>query len=145
MGLFGFYLYQYYFYSELLFSVSGASGAGKTSFLNALNFRNQGNLSVKGEIRLKRHLLNSVEEIASISGYVQQDDLFVGCMTVRENLIFQAFLRMDKKYTDQERYDRVEVRLYPLFLKALENKRTQVIYNHRFSIISHVKLFFSII
>jgi ATP-binding cassette, subfamily G (WHITE), eye pigment precursor transporter len=83
--------------------------------LNALNFRNQGNLTVKGEIRLNNHLLNSVEEIASISGYVQQDDLFVGCMTVRENLIFQAFLRMDKKYTDQERYDRVEVTLFFIF------------------------------
>ena len=49
----------------------GASGAGKTSFLNVLNFRNQGSLTVRGEIRVNNHLVNSVEEIASISGYVQ--------------------------------------------------------------------------
>lgn len=86
----------------------GASGAGKTTFLNALNFRNKGKLSIKGEIRVNHHLVNSIEEIASISGYVQQDDLFVGCMTVKENLIFQAMLRMDKNYTMKERLQRVE-------------------------------------
>ena len=93
--------------NEIL-AIMGASGAGKTTFLNALNFRNRGELSVKGEVRINNHLVNSVEEIASISGYVQQDDLFVGCMTVRENLIFQAMLRMDKKYTNKERCQRVE-------------------------------------
>ena len=93
--------------NEIL-AIMGASGAGKTTFLNALNFRNRGELSVKGEVRINNHLVNSVEEIASISGYVQQDDLFVGCMTVRENLVFQAMLRMDKKYTNKERCQRVE-------------------------------------
>jgi ABC-type multidrug transport system ATPase subunit len=69
----------------------GASGAGKTSLLNVLNFRNRGNLKVDGEIRVNGQLVNSVEEFASISGYVQQDDLFIGCLTVRENLVFQVF------------------------------------------------------
>jgi ABC-type multidrug transport system ATPase subunit len=70
----------------------GASGAGKTSLLNVLNFRNRGNLKVGGEVRVNGQLVNSVEEIASISGYVQQDDLFIGCLTVRENLVFQVCL-----------------------------------------------------
>jgi ABC-type multidrug transport system ATPase subunit len=69
----------------------GASGAGKTSLLNVLNFRNRGMLKVEGEVRVNGHLIQSIEEIASISGYVQQDDLFVGSLTVRENLIFQVF------------------------------------------------------
>ena len=87
----------------------GASGAGKTTLLNALNFRNKGELKIEGEVRVNSHLVDSVEEISSISGYVQQDDLFVGCLTVKENLIFQAMLRMDKRYKDKERHQRVEV------------------------------------
>lgn len=86
----------------------GASGAGKTSLLNVLNFRNRGVLKVEGEVRVNGHLVRSVEEIASISGYVQQDDLFIGSLTVRENLTFQAMLRMDKKYSTEERLHRVE-------------------------------------
>lgn len=86
----------------------GASGAGKTSLLNALNFRNRGILKCEGEVRVNGHLIRSVEEIASISGYVQQDDLFIGSLTVRENLTFQAMLRMEKKYSIEERYHRVE-------------------------------------
>jgi ABC-type multidrug transport system ATPase subunit len=68
----------------------GASGAGKTTLLNILNFRNRGNLKIGGEVRVNGQLVNSVEEIASISGYVQQDDLFIGCLTVKENLVFQV-------------------------------------------------------
>ena len=68
----------------------GASGAGKTTLLNALNLRNSGNLKVEGEIRINGKLVSSVEDISSISGYVQQDDLFIGYLTVKEHLIFQV-------------------------------------------------------
>jgi ABC-type multidrug transport system ATPase subunit len=94
--------------SNEVLAIMGASGAGKTSLLNVLNFRNRGLLNMEGEVRVNGHLINSVEEIASISGYVQQDDLFVGSLTVRENLIFQAMLRMENKYSNEERMQRVE-------------------------------------
>ena len=68
----------------------GASGAGKTTLLNMLNLRDRGNLKTSGEIRVNGQLISTVEQIASISGYVQQDDLFIGCLTVKENLIFQV-------------------------------------------------------
>ncbi len=58
--------------------------------LNVLNYRNRGDLKIRGDIRVNGQLVNSVEEIASISGYVQQDDLFIGALKVREHLIFQV-------------------------------------------------------
>ena len=76
----------------------GASGAGKTSLLNALNFRNRGNLKIDGEIKVNGQLVQSVDEIASISGYVQQDDLFVSCLTVEEHLLFHVNLNSFEKY-----------------------------------------------
>lgn len=30
------------------------------------------------------------EDISSISAYIQQDDLFIGTLTVREHLVFQV-------------------------------------------------------
>ena len=68
----------------------GASGSGKTTLLNVLNFRNQRSLMVNGEIKLNGIGINSVETISKVAAYVQQDDLFVGTLKVREHLIFQV-------------------------------------------------------
>ncbi len=76
--------------------------------MNALNYRNRGDLKISGEIKINGQLIKNIDEISSISGYVQQDDLFVGCLTVKENLLFQAMLRMEKKYSEKERIERVE-------------------------------------
>lgn len=67
----------------------GASGAGKTTLLNCLTFRNKGKLQVSG----KRCINGSVVDtgtLARISAYVQQDDLFIGFLTVNELLRFQV-------------------------------------------------------
>jgi ABC-type multidrug transport system ATPase subunit len=73
-----------------ILAIMGASGAGKTTLLNVLNFRNRGTLTIEGEVCVNGQLIHSIDEIASISGYVQQDDLFPGALTVKENLIFQV-------------------------------------------------------
>jgi ABC-type multidrug transport system ATPase subunit len=88
-------------------AIMGASGAGKTTLLNGLNFRNRGQLKIEGEIMLNGRSVKSIAQLSAISGYVQQDDLFVGYLTVKEHLTFQAMLRMNKIVTRKERLHRV--------------------------------------
>jgi len=72
-----------------LLAIMGASGAGKTTLLNTLMFRSLPNVEVRG-----RRAVNGVSvtcnTVASLAAYVQQDDLFIGTLTVREHLVFQV-------------------------------------------------------
>ena len=65
------------------------SGAGKTTLLNILNFRNRGKLTIDGDVKINGRKANW-DAITRYSGYVQQDDLFIGTMTVREHLTFMV-------------------------------------------------------
>jgi ABC-type multidrug transport system ATPase subunit len=86
----------------------GASGAGKTTLLNVLTFKNQGNLQIAADIRINGKLITSGNQLASISGYVQQNDIFIGTLKVKEHLRFQAMLRMGEEKSDAEKHERVE-------------------------------------
>lgn len=70
-------------------AIMGASGAGKTTLLNCLTFRNTGKLKVSGERYLNGAKVNT-DTLARISGYVQQDDLFISTLTVKEHLEFHV-------------------------------------------------------
>lgn len=70
-------------------AIMGASGAGKTTLLNCLTFRNTGKLQISGERYLNGDKVKT-DTLARISGYVQQDDLFISTLTVREHLLFQV-------------------------------------------------------
>nr|QNH67968.1 ATP-binding cassette transporter subfamily G-like protein 2 [Brachionus plicatilis] len=107
--------------SNEILAIMGASGAGKTSLLNALNFRNNQSLNVYGEIKVNGQLIRSQNELSSISGYVQQNDLFIESLTVKETLIFQAMLRMDKSISKEKRFKRIEEVIHDLNLKKCQN------------------------
>ena len=64
------------------------SGAGKTTLLNVLTYRNRGNMVVEGEVKVNGGDIGS--GMASLSAYVQQDDLFIGTLKVKEHLWFQV-------------------------------------------------------
>lgn len=98
----------------------GASGAGKTTLLNCLTFRNTGTLKITGDRYLNGAPVNR-DILARISGYVQQDDLFIGTLKVGEVLRFQALLRMDKHFSDEERMERVEQVIQELGLAKCRN------------------------
>ncbi len=70
---------------------------GKTTLLNALTFRNQGKLKVTGDVKINGVIVKSSAEISSISGYVQQDDLFIGTLKVKEQLKFQVDILIIKQ------------------------------------------------
>ncbi|KAL3083748.1 hypothetical protein niasHT_036741 [Heterodera trifolii] len=88
-------------------ALMGASGAGKTSLLNILTQRNLSTLRFSGRICLNG---NNIDKhfLRKISAYVQQEDLFIGTMTVVEHLRFMAVLRMGRNYTEAERERRVQ-------------------------------------
>ncbi|KAF7638719.1 ABC transporter domain-containing protein [Meloidogyne graminicola] len=86
----------------------------------------------------KKYILNNVYGVAypgevlalmgamvlalrKISAYVQQEDLFIGSMTVVEHLRFMAIMRMGKHYSAKERERRVQGVMAELGLKNCAN------------------------
>lgn len=91
-----------------LMAIMGASGAGKTTLLNIINFRNRGSLKITGDVKINGQPVKSSAAISSLSGYVQQEDMFIGYLKVKEQLKFQAMMKMDRKAPKKEKDDRVE-------------------------------------
>lgn len=107
-------------YPGELLAIMGSSGAGKTTLLNTLTFRSGNGVSVTG-----RRCVNGVRvgrnAVAALSAYVQQDDLFIGTLTVREHLVFQALVRMDRHIPYTRRMRRVDEVIQELALAKCEN------------------------
>ncbi|KAL0491943.1 ATP-binding cassette, subfamily G [Acrasis kona] len=75
--------------SGTILAVMGQSGCGKTSLLNILSRRvknHGGVVSVNG--------VKTTKAFRSYSAFVQQDDVLMGNLTVRENLRYAAMLRL---------------------------------------------------
>ena len=69
--------------------------------------RNLQGLEVSGSRRANDKLVTPTS-LTAVSAYVQQDDLMIGVLTVREHLTFQALLRMDSNIPDETRLSMVE-------------------------------------
>ena len=65
------------------------------------------NTIVEGEMRLNGAAYDNAE-LKRIAGYVMQDDLLNGCLTVEETLMYTAELRLPRELTDKQRRTRVE-------------------------------------
>uniref|UniRef100_A0A0R3RVG3 ABC transporter domain-containing protein n=1 Tax=Elaeophora elaphi TaxID=1147741 RepID=A0A0R3RVG3_9BILA len=92
------------------------SGTGKTVLLNALTMNVTSDVDVKGKILVNGEQLSSTD-MHRISRYVHQDDVFIGTLTVREQL---AELQMGHSTTKADRLKRVEEVLKELGLKKCE-------------------------
>eukprot|EP01098_Paradermamoeba_levis_P014039 TRINITY_DN6586_c0_g6_i1.p1 TRINITY_DN6586_c0_g6~~TRINITY_DN6586_c0_g6_i1.p1 ORF type:complete len:649 (-),score=165.77 TRINITY_DN6586_c0_g6_i1:164-2110(-) len=75
-----------------LLAVLGPSGAGKTTFLDILAQRKSRG-TISGEIMVNGQPVNRTN-FRRYSGYVLQDDLLMGCLTVYETLKFAASLKL---------------------------------------------------
>ncbi|KAL4222302.1 ATPase [Mactra antiquata] len=103
-----------------LVAIIGASGSGKTTLLNTLTSRvNSETLSASGDIKING--IDVGTGIRNISAYVQQDDMFISTMTVKEHLTFRAMLRMDREVNKKRRLQRVDEVIQELGLKKCEN------------------------
>ncbi|XP_076031854.1 protein white-like [Oratosquilla oratoria] len=108
-----------------LLAIMGPSGAGKTTLLNVLTHRSDRRLRVTGDLFVNGYRTDH-DTLTSRSAYVQQDDLFVGSLTVREQLVFQALLRMDRSLTQRQRMIRVEEVILELGLLKCANSKIGV-------------------
>ncbi|CAM9010933.1 unnamed protein product [Wickerhamomyces anomalus] len=88
-----------------LTALMGESGAGKTTLLNTLAQRNDIG-TVTGSILVDGKPLDT--SFKRSTGYVQQQDLHIAEMTVRESLQFAARLRRPKSVPDSEKLEYVE-------------------------------------
>ena len=85
----------------VLTALMGVSGAGKTTLMDVLAGRKIGGY-VKGDIRISGYP-KVQETFARISGYCEQNDIHSPLVTVRESLIYSAFLQLPKEVSKEEK------------------------------------------
>ncbi|KAB0802095.1 hypothetical protein PPYR_04281 [Photinus pyralis] len=102
-------------------AIMGASGAGKTTLMNVLTSQSAPNMLITGVCCANGVPIDS--NLRRKCAYVQQEDLFIGTLSVKEHLIFQALLRMDRKIPNKERMKRVDEVIRALGLSKCENTK----------------------
>ncbi|CAI6422690.1 ASN_HP2_G0008360.mRNA.1.CDS.1 [Saccharomyces cerevisiae] len=85
-------------------ALMGESGAGKTTLLNTLAQRNVG--IITGDMLVNGRPIDASFERRT--GYVQQQDIHIAELTVRESLQFSARMRRPQHLPDSEKMDYVE-------------------------------------
>ncbi|XP_031559327.1 broad substrate specificity ATP-binding cassette transporter ABCG2-like isoform X2 [Actinia tenebrosa] len=101
-------------------AILGPTGSGKTTLLDILAGRkDKRNLS--GTVLVNGKLQPNNFKCAT--GYVVQDDVIMGTLTVRENLSFSAALRLPKSLSKQERKERVNEILVDLGIMGVADQK----------------------
>ncbi|XP_010184629.1 PREDICTED: ATP-binding cassette sub-family G member 2 [Mesitornis unicolor] len=101
-------------------AILGPTGSGKSSLLDILAARKDPH-GLSGDI-----LINGAPQPANFkctSGYVVQDDVVMGTLTIRENLKFSAALRLPKSVKEQEKNERVDQIIKELGLSKVADSK----------------------
>ncbi|CAL8326039.1 unnamed protein product [Lota lota] len=107
-------------------AIMGATGSGKSSFLDILAARKDP-VGLSGEV-----LIDGAPQppnFKCLSGYVVQDDVVMGTLTVRENFSFSAALRLPTSVSQQEKSQQVDRLIQQLGLVKVADSKvgTQLI------------------
>ncbi|KAJ3354135.1 hypothetical protein HDU83_005741 [Entophlyctis luteolus] len=100
-------------------AIMGPSGAGKTTFMNVLMgkvHRTDGLLKIN-------NIVAEMETYRKIIGYVPQDDIMIPELTVRENLMYSARVRLPQSWSNKDVEDHVDALLKALNLSHVANSR----------------------
>ncbi|KAF2013083.1 hypothetical protein BU24DRAFT_264171 [Aaosphaeria arxii CBS 175.79] len=98
-----------------LLAVMGASGAGKSTFVKVLTGKaraTSGITSING---------TPTSMTTKLIGYVPQDDIVLPELTVRENILHSALIRLPKGWTRREIEEHVDTLIHCLDLSHVEN------------------------
>uniref|UniRef100_A0A8C2FLM0 Broad substrate specificity ATP-binding cassette transporter ABCG2 n=1 Tax=Cyprinus carpio TaxID=7962 RepID=A0A8C2FLM0_CYPCA len=107
-------------------AILGPTGSGKSSFLDVLAARKDP-AGLSGEVLINGAL--QPPNFKCLSGYVVQDDIVMGTLTVRENLCFSAALRLSSQISPREKEARVNHLISELALNKVADAKvgTQLI------------------
>ncbi|EGY20077.1 uncharacterized protein VDAG_02093 [Verticillium dahliae VdLs.17] len=81
-----------------LVAVMGGSGAGKSTFVNVL----MGKTKNTGGTVTVNNIPGKIEQYKKIIGYVPQDDVVLPELTVRENILHSARIRLPRSWSDKD-------------------------------------------
>ncbi|KAB1282249.1 ATP-binding cassette sub-family G member 2 [Camelus dromedarius] len=101
-------------------AILGPTGGGKSSLLDVLAARKDPH-GLSGDV-----LINGAPRPANFkcnSGYVVQDDVVMGTLTVRENLQFSAALRLPTTMTNREKNARINMVIQELGLDKVADSK----------------------
>ncbi|KAM8800917.1 broad substrate specificity ATP-binding cassette transporter ABCG2-like isoform 1-T2 [Rhynchonycteris naso] len=101
-------------------AILGPTGGGKSSLLDILAARKDPQ-GLSGDV-----LINGAPRPANFkcnSGYVVQDDVLMGTLTVRENLQFSAALRLPTTMTNHEKNERINIVIQELGLTEVADSK----------------------
>ncbi|KAK2421834.1 NADP-dependent malic enzyme [Trifolium repens] len=90
----------------VLTALMGVSGAGKTTLMDVLAGRKTGGY-IEGDVKISGYPKNQ-ETFARVSGYCEQTDIHSPQVTIRESLLYSAFLQLPKEVGDEEKIQFVE-------------------------------------
>ncbi|KAM0890720.1 hypothetical protein ACQ4PT_026875 [Festuca glaucescens] len=102
----------------VLTALMGVSGAGKTTLMDVLAGRKTGGY-IEGDIRISGYPKNQAT-FARISGYCEQNDIHSPQVTIRESLIYSAFLRLPENIGDQEITDEIKIQFVDEVMELVE-------------------------
>ena len=103
----------------------GPSGSGKSVLLDVLAGRLSSSLRSSGELLYNGRVLQP-SDVASISGFIEQEDVMLSDQTTRENLTFLAALTLPTIMTRSERKTRVDAILAALGMSKVADTRVGV-------------------
>ncbi|XP_041364342.1 broad substrate specificity ATP-binding cassette transporter ABCG2-like [Gigantopelta aegis] len=101
-------------------AILGPTGSGKSSLLDVLAGRKDPK-DVSGDVLLDGS--PPPENYKCMVGYVVQDDVVMGTLTIRENLSFSAALRLPSSVTKQQRRLRVDQVIHELGLTECADRK----------------------
>lgn len=78
-------------------AILGPSGAGKSTFLDVISQRRSSS-NLEGEIIYNDQ---QIKQIKHLSSYIQQEEVFIGSLTVRETIEYAAALNVKNNERDK--------------------------------------------
>lgn len=102
-------------------AIMGASGAGKSTFLDILA-RKQKRGTVSGEILVNGRSV-AHEEYKKIMGFVDQEDTLMSTLTVYETVLYSALLRLPRDMSNEAKKFRTLETMHELGILGIKDSR----------------------